>query len=135
MIDWRKRSNCGGQTLDSTAPSTQAGSQLNNAKVRFSLVFQLALFLQRKFLFAFEAMSPRLVMTRCLSTHQNGIQCCRAAQPENFQKSEPICRTALVENVFCSRQDFPSVLSTEKFTDFSQWNLLEFIGSWLAVTD
>lgn len=52
-----------------------------------------------------------------------------------FRKSEAICKAALVENVFCSRQNFPSVLSTEKFTDFSQWNLLEFIGSWLAVTD
>lgn len=52
-----------------------------------------------------------------------------------FKKSGPICQTALVENVFRSRQNFLSFLSTENYTDFSQWNLLEFIGSWLAVTD
>lgn len=85
--------------------------------------------------FCLPSKSCHLRLSPRLSNHQNGIKCCKAAQPENFQKSEPICRAALVENVFCSRQNFPSVLSTEKFTDFSQWNLLEFIGSWLAVTD
>lgn len=85
--------------------------------------------------FCLPSKSCHLRLSSRLSNHQNGIKCCKAVQQENFQKSEPICRAALVENVFCSRQNFPSVLSTEKFTDFSQWNLLEFIGSWLAVTD
>lgn len=109
------------------------GSRVNNAKAIFPLCLILHCFCRENFCLLSKSCHPQL--SSRLSNHQNGIKCCKAVQLENFQKSEPICRAALVENVFCSRQNFLSVLSTEKFTDFSQWNLLEFIGSWLAVTD
>lgn len=109
------------------------GSRVNNAKAIFPLCLILHCFCKENFCLLSKSYHPRL--SSRLSNHQSDIKCCKAVQLENFQKSEPISRAAVVENVFCSRQNFPSVLSTEKFTDFSQWNLLEFIGSWLAVTD
>ena len=121
-----------GQSPDSPAISTKAAGWIMQEPYS-PLCLILHCFCRENF--CLPSKSCHLRLSSRLSNHQNGIKCCKAAQQENFQKSEPICRAALVENVFCSRQNFPSVLSTEKFTDFSQWNLLEFIGSWLAVTD
>lgn len=121
-----------GRTPDSPGISTKAAGWIMQEPYS-PLCLILHCFCRENF--CLPSKSCHLWLSSRLSNHQNGIKCCKAAQQENFQKSEPICRAALVENVFCSRQNFPSVLSTEKFTDFSQWNLLEFIGSWLAVTD
>lgn len=132
MIDLKKKKQHLGRTPDSPAISTKAAGWIMQEPYS-PLCLILHCFCRENF--CLPSKSCHLWLSSRLSNHQNGIKCCKAAQQENFQKSEPICRAALVENVFCSRQNFPSVLSTEKFTDFSQWNLLEFIGSWLAVTD
>lgn len=129
---YKKKEQHFGWTSDSRAISAKAAGWIMQ-KAIFPLCLILHCFCKENFCLLSKSYHPRL--SSRLSNHQSDIKCCKAVQLENFQKSEPISRAAVVENVFCSRQNFPSVLSTEKFTDFSQWNLLEFIGSWLAVTD